>query len=214
VTFDVLANPLTGERAVVRQHASDENGNLAVADLYLSPGAAVVGEHVHPRAAETFTIVRGLVGLEVGNKEDQAGPGDRITVPAGITHDWWNAGPQTALVIVEVGPEPRFEEMIKNLFFLAADRKTNAKARPSLLQVALLAKEFDGVIQFTKPPRSVQRILFGALAPLARLRGYRGSYPEYINRVSEVVDALEELPEDIARMLPAGVPGAAILSER
>jgi hypothetical protein len=45
--------------------------------------------------------------------------------------------------------------------------------------MALFSREFDDVIQFTRPPRVVQRILFGSLAPLARLLGYRGSYPKY-----------------------------------
>lgn len=208
MTFDVLENPVTGERAVVRQHASEANGHSAVADLYASPGAAVAGEHLHPHATETFTVVRGVVGLKVGGVQDRAGPGARVTVPAGVAHDWWNAGPETALVIVEVGPSPRFEEMIKNLFFLAADGKTDAEGRPRVLQAALLAREFEDVIRFTKPPRAVQRILFGALTPLARLRGYRGSYAEYATRVSDVADALEELAPEIAAMLPAGVPGA------
>lgn len=130
MTFDVLENPATGERAVVRQHASAANGQLTVGDLYASPGAAVVGEHLHPRAVETFTVVRGVVGLTAAGVPDQAAPGDRVSVPAGVPHDWWNAGPDTAFVIVEMGPEPRFEEMIKNLFFLAADGKSDAGAAP------------------------------------------------------------------------------------
>ena len=28
-----------------------------------------------------------------------------------------------------------------------------------------------------RPPPAVQRVLFGALAPIARARGYRGTYP-------------------------------------
>jgi hypothetical protein len=38
------------------------------------------------------------------------------------------------------------------------------------------------VLYFTKPPRVLQKILFGILAPVARLLGYEGSYPEYLRR--------------------------------
>jgi hypothetical protein len=51
---------------------------------------------------------------------------------------------------------------------------------PNLLQLALLGGEFRRDIEFIRPPRLVQRILFGALAPLARARGYRAIYPEYL----------------------------------
>ncbi len=53
---------------------------------------------------------------------------------------------------------------------------------PSLLQLALLAREFEDMLFFTKPPRVLQKILFGILAPVARLLGYKGSYPEYLRR--------------------------------
>ncbi len=80
--------------------------------------------------------------------------------------------------------------MIRNAFGLAQDGKTDAKGRPRLLQAALFAREFDDVIRLTKPPRLVQELLFGSLAPIARLLGYRGSYPEYMMRPpSELVEA-------------------------
>ena len=72
-----------------------------------------------------------------------------------------------------------FVTMLANIFGLARDGKTDAKGRPSLLQAALTVPEFDGVIRFTEPPRVVQKVLFGALAPVARLRGYRAVYPGY-----------------------------------
>jgi hypothetical protein len=84
--------------------------------------------------------------------------------------------------VVEVRPGARFEEMIKNLYGLAQDGKTDAKGMPNLLQAALFAREFEDVLWFTKPPRPVQKVLFAALAPVARFLGYKGSYPEYVGR--------------------------------
>lgn len=46
----------------------------------------------------------------------------------------------------------------------------------------LFTREFEDVLYFTRPPRIVQKVLFGGLAPLARLLGYKGSYPEYPKR--------------------------------
>jgi hypothetical protein len=53
---------------------------------------------------------------------------------------------------------------------------------PNLLQFAAIATEFDDVIQFLSPPRLLQRMLFPILTPIAGLRGYRGSYSEYVFR--------------------------------
>jgi quercetin dioxygenase-like cupin family protein len=205
MSFDVLANPRTGEYGVLRRPAA--GGHAAtVADLYAGPGAAVPFEHVHPGSAETFTVVRGHLGLSVDGHKSDAGPGTRVTVPAGTAHAWWNDGDETAWVVVEVDPGARFEKMLRNMFLLAADGKTDAHGHPGLLQAALTAREFDDVHRLVRPPRPVQKLLFAALAPIARARGLRGSYPEYDHRVTEVLDEIEALPPEILDLLPDGTP--------
>jgi mannose-6-phosphate isomerase-like protein (cupin superfamily) len=198
----VIENPVTGERGIVRVAPHGDDAPL-VADLYARPGAAVVGEHVHPRSRETFTVVRGALGVRVDGVEREVEPGTRVVIPPGTPHDWWNAGADTAWVIVEVDPGGRFETMIRNLFGLARDGRTDAKGRPGLLQAALLSREFDDTLRFTNPPRAVQRPLFAALAPLARMRGLQGRYPEYDRNDRDNVAALEPLPPEIAALIPA-----------
>jgi hypothetical protein len=139
-----------------------------------------MGEHYHPAMEEGFAVVRGRLGYRLDGREGLAGPGERLHVPRGAVHDWWNAGEEEAQVLVEISPGARFEEMIRNAFGFARDGKTDAKGRPRLLQAALFAREFDDVIRFTRPPRPVQRLLFAALAPIARFLGYRGGYPKYL----------------------------------
>lgn len=180
---DVYENPVTGERAVVRVGAEESGGELAVADLYVRPGGAVAGEHVHPGIEEVFTVVEGSVGFRLDGREDVAGPGRRLAVPPGVSHYWWNAGDGEARVVAELRGDARllggFVAMLSNLFGLARDGKTVAKGRPNILQAALLAQEFEDVLYFTSPPRVVQKALFGILAPVARLLGYRAIHPEY-----------------------------------
>ena len=86
-------------------------------------------------------------------------------------------------MLVEVlDPPGRFGQMIVDLFGLAQDGKTNDKGMPNLFQTALFSLEYEDVLYFTKPPRWVQKILFTLIAPLARLLGYRGTYPESRSR--------------------------------
>ena len=179
---DVAENPVTGERVVVLVGTEDSGGELLVAELFVRPGGAVTGEHVHPSIDEWFTVLEGRVGFRLDGRESVAPLGERLHVPPGTAHDWWNAGEEEARVIVEVSPAARFEEAVSNTFGLARDGRTNAKGMPNLLQVALFAREFEDVLYFTSPPRPVQRFLFAVLAPLARLLGYRGSYPRYTDR--------------------------------
>lgn len=179
---DVIENPVTGERVVVRVGTEDSGGGLLIVEGFIKPGGAVTGEHVHPAIDETFTVLDGRVGFRIDGQESVAQLGERLYVPAGTAHDWWNAGEEEAHAVVEIRPGARFEEMAINLFGLAQDGKTNAKGMPNLLQVALFAREFEDVLYFTRPPRMVQRVLFGILAPIARILGYRGSYPEYLER--------------------------------
>ena len=176
---DTIENPVTGERIVVRVGTEDSGGELLAVDGYVRPGGAVAGEHVHPAIEETFTVVSGRVGFRIDGRKSIAEPGQRLHVPAGTAHDWWNGGQEEAHVVVEIRPGGRFEEMALNLFGLAQDGKTNSKGMPNLLQAAIFAREFGDVLYFTKPPLIVQRLLFGALAAIARALGYRGSYPKY-----------------------------------
>jgi quercetin dioxygenase-like cupin family protein len=202
---DVIENPVTGERAVVRIGTDETGGELIVVDLYIRPAGAVMGEHLHPAIEERFTVLRGRVGFRLSGRESTAEPGVRLVVPARVPHDWWNAGPDEALVRVEVRPAARFEAMILNGFGLAQDGKVDRRGMPNLLQLAVFAREFDDVIRFTRPPRFVQRILFGLLSPLARLLGHRGSYPEYLARGPGEVVAVE--PMDVAAALADGPAG-------
>jgi hypothetical protein len=79
---------------------------------------------------------------------------------------------------VEITPGERFVHMIETFFGLARLGHTDAKGMPSPLQLALSAQEFSDVIVFRSLPPAMQRAIFGALAPIARWRGYRATYPQ------------------------------------
>ena len=193
---DLYENRVTGERAVVLRGDEDGPGEPVLVHLVVKPGGAVAGEHVHPRLQERFRVVAGTLGTKVDGVERTLRAGAEVTVPAGVRHDWWNAGDGEASVLVELSPpEPRFEVMIATLFGLANAGKTNAKGMPGPLQLALIADEFADVIRFTKPPPPVQSVLFAVLGAAGKLRGYRGVYPEYLGphgRVTPDPDAVAQ----------------------
>jgi quercetin dioxygenase-like cupin family protein len=180
-TGAVYTNPVTGEYCVVRQGTDHKGDGRLLVDLHVQPGGAVAGEHVHPSLVERFEVIAGTVGFRKAGVEAVASPGERVEVLPGVAHDWWNAGDDEAHVLVEVEGAlvERFEQLIVTIFGLAHDGKVDAKGMPDLVQLAVIADAFGDVIVFTKPPRAVQRALFGVLAPIGRRRGRRAVYPHH-----------------------------------
>lgn len=58
---DVTENPVTGERAVARLRTEETRGERLVVDLFVRPGGAVVGKHLHSQLEERFTVLSGFV---------------------------------------------------------------------------------------------------------------------------------------------------------
>jgi len=149
----------------------------AVAELTALAGARVMGEHQHPASHERFSVLQGELTVVRDGQRSVLRAGDSAHIEPGAWHDWWNEAEADAVVRVEIAPGERFVHMIETLFGLARERHVNAKGMPSPLQLALTAQEFSDVIVFRKPPRAVQRLVLGALTPIATRRGYRATHP-------------------------------------
>jgi quercetin dioxygenase-like cupin family protein len=176
---DTIHNPVTGERAIVLEPHSENPDRRTVTELLLDPGAAVAGEHMHPTIHESFEVLQGTLDYRLDGVEGTAGPGDRLEIPAGAWHDWWHSGEGETIVRVSVTPGDRFDGLIRTLWGLACDGRTNDKGMPGLLQLIATGDEFSDVIVFRRPPPAIQRLTAALLLPIARRRGYRGTYPRY-----------------------------------
>jgi len=174
---EVWENPVTRERAVIVELPWLNDEGRVVADLTALPGARVAGEHLHPALHERFSVESGELTMLRDGQRSVLRAGEEAHIEPGVWHDWWNAGGVDAIVRVEITPGERFAHMIETLFGLAREGHVNKRGMPDPLQLALFATEFSDVAVFRKPPAAVQRVLFGALAPIARRRGYRATYP-------------------------------------
>lgn len=174
---EALENPVTGEVARVVELPWSNPEGRSVAELTAVPGARVAGEHLHPALTERFTAISGELTVLRDGERSTLGPGESAEIAPGVWHDWWNEADTDAVVRIEVTPGERFVHMIETLFGLAREGHVDSKGMPNPLQLALIGSEFSDVIVFRKPPPAVQRIVFGALGPIARARGYRATYP-------------------------------------
>jgi quercetin dioxygenase-like cupin family protein len=175
---EVWENPITREQSTVLELPHHNPERRVVAELLARAGARVVGEHRHPGIVERFTVLEGELTIKRRGQTSTLRQGDTAAIEPNEWHDWWNASARDARVRVEVTPGERFGHMIETLFGLARLGYTDPKGMPRLLQLALIAREFRDVIIFRSPPLLVQRVLFGVLAPVARWRGYRATYPQ------------------------------------
>jgi len=175
---DVLEHPVTGEKIIVLQTARDTGGELFQMDLYGRPGAFVAAAHIHPQQSEYFKVLSGTVRGRIAGKELVKIAGEEFLIPAGTPHVWWNGGEDELHMRIEVRPALRTENFFASFFGLAQDGKVNRKTGlPNLVQTAMSLRAYRNEIILARPPRLVQTLLFGALAPIGKLLGYKGEYP-------------------------------------
>jgi mannose-6-phosphate isomerase-like protein (cupin superfamily) len=167
-----LENPASGERITIRTTAAETNGELLAIDLELPADRRVPGGlHIHPLQEERFEVVEGTMRFRMGRKKIVAGPGDVVVVPAGVKHDFANAGEEEALVRVEVRPALQMERLFQTAVGLAQDGRTMLGGIPKPLDLALFTQEFEDEVRKAFPPRRLQRLVLAPLAWLARRRG-------------------------------------------
>jgi quercetin dioxygenase-like cupin family protein len=177
VTGQTLLNPASGERITFRTTAAESDGELVAIDLELPAGGRVPGGlHIHPKQEERFEVVNGTMRFRLRRERITSGPGDVVVVPAGVAHDFANAGDETALVRVDIRPALKMEQLFETAVTLAEQGRTMSGGIPKPLDLALFTREFENEVQAAFAPRWLQRL---ALAPLAALAGRhrRALYP-------------------------------------
>ncbi len=172
---DVIENPVQGIRVHFRETSQDTSGEYVRADFYAVAGGRGIGEHFHPRLQETFEVLSGRLGARMEGREHIFDSGQVLVVPPGTSHELWNAGEEELHALAEVRPALQWEPLLREVFRLAREGKTDEKGDPKLLQGVALLHKYPGVTYPTSPPLPVLKTLIAVLAPLARMLGYKVS---------------------------------------
>jgi len=173
---DSIENPVTGERLLFHLTSAETKGEKVVFETFVQPGGFVAAAHVHPSQEERFEVLAGAVGFRIGGARRVTGPGERLVIPAGTPHTFWNAGDDVARFLCEVRPALRFERLIETMFGLAAAGKTNRKGMPNPLRLAVIAQHHFDDVRLPFPPEWMQRAGLALGAPLGRLLGYQATF--------------------------------------
>jgi quercetin dioxygenase-like cupin family protein len=94
---------LFGVRFEYKIESADSGGSLCVLEVEIPP-KTLVKPHMHSREDEYTLVLDGAVGVRIGDRDDEAGPGDYLVKPRGTAHAMWNAGTTPAKVVEMLTP--------------------------------------------------------------------------------------------------------------
>ena len=174
---EVLENPVTGQRIILRRTSEDTAGELLeVESVYTKPSPSRPPAHYHPAQEEIFRVLAGELHVVINGRQRVLKEGETLVIVEGAGHQMWA---EEAGVRVNWQTRPALETaaFFETVYGLAARGETNEKGTPHLLQAAVIARAYSDEFRLARPPWAVQRILFAVLAPVGRLLGYPTRIP-------------------------------------
>ncbi len=168
---EVIDNPISGERIVIRTGADETGGELLVFDLFLPPGGHVPAGHVHPAQEERFTVVAGRMRFRLGRRTIMAAPGETVVIPARAGHWFGNVGSDVSQARVEVRPALRTEEFLRASEAMAGAGHIRGTRLPRLPDLALVLSEFRREVAVPTAAGPLIGALLQPAAWFARRRG-------------------------------------------
>ncbi len=184
-----ITNPFAEkQRLTFRKTAAETQGQLLEMEASYAPEGAYPPEHYHPYQDEHFEVLKGELKVRLNGREYTFQAGQTIDIPRGTAHTMHNGGSAAAQVIWQVRPALKTQAFYETLFGLAGDGKTDRHGVPNLLQLAVLLQDYRDEFVLSRPARPLQSVLFGGLAGLGKLLGYRGRYEKYSGTESQASD--------------------------
>lgn len=159
-----------GHQVTFVEEGVDGRGAFLRLEHRLPTPGRQAGPHWHPELSERWIVRQGRLRFRINGVEVLAAEGDSVAAAAHDVHEFWS---ETTDVVIdhEIRPPLRHWEMFRLWQALdAAGRTTRAGVPRNPLALALLWDYQDGYLAGI--PASVQRIVLGGLARLARRLGY------------------------------------------
>ncbi|MBR0839368.1 cupin domain-containing protein [Bradyrhizobium liaoningense] len=135
--------------------------------------------HVHPGADEHFAVKSGRIQFVVDGREQVVDAGGTAIVPRGRPHYFANVGDGNAELEVSFVPAQQHLRFFANFATLTVRQPTwfSSAGDPNFLLIALVLHAYRDHLYLAGVPVWLQKLMFAALAPVARLVGYRLAIP-------------------------------------
>ena len=178
VTGQTIENPISGERITFLKTAEETNGASCLFDCRVSPGKTPLPAHIHTTQEERFEMISGTLEVVLGDETFTLCAGQKAVLPAGIKHQWRNAGPEDVHFRVEVVPPRNIERVLEAVAGMARDGKMTKRCVPKnlfrLAQFARLSETYMPGI-----PIWLQKVGLTIGCAIARVLGYDPTFTEY-----------------------------------
>jgi mannose-6-phosphate isomerase-like protein (cupin superfamily) len=174
--YEVLDNPVLGQQHRFIRRGTDEQGDYLHSEFRLRADAKSFGHHIHPEQEETCRVLSGEFEVIVDGEHRVLVAGEETTLPAGVPHYHGNVSGIETRILHEISPVMDFEAGLRMFCELAEAGKTNANGQ-NLLATAVFLREHPNQLYMATPSVMAQHLLFGVLAPVGRLLGYKTDYP-------------------------------------
>jgi len=161
-----IINRRSGQRMIFRQTAKDTDGQLLEIESFNPPLTEKEPEHVHPKQESSAEVLAGTVHFSINGRIQIVKAGEKIVIPPGVPHYFWNEGPLEAHTIQRFTPALTMEQFLKSYFALANEGKLDNNGMPPLLITSHLGLQHQDDIRVTKPPWIVQKFLYTLLVPV------------------------------------------------
>jgi mannose-6-phosphate isomerase-like protein (cupin superfamily) len=174
-----ISNPVTGERIRFLHTTHESNGSLLVFECAVGKDATPPPPHVHGKHIETLTVLSGTLGVQLRSRRYTLTPGQSLTLPARVTHQWWNAGTEEVRFQVEVTSPGDLEAVLEIASGMAWDGRL---AEDGLPTDGLDLAEFLRLADVYHPayPISVQKMAVTAVSLFGHLLGYDADLHRYV----------------------------------
>ncbi|MEK7264288.1 MAG: cupin domain-containing protein [Bacteroidota bacterium] len=173
-----LTNKITGEKITWMETSADTNGSHILFNFEVAPKGYVPVRHIHTSQNEHFEILSGSLRIELNGETKNLKAGDKIIVPQGQPHQWWNDSADAAVKAkIRFEPALKTEIFFEQFFGLANDGKTKIDGSPKFMQIMAMSNEYD--IYISGPPVLLQKIMSFVLGSIARLSGFKKYYKKY-----------------------------------
>lgn len=173
---DKIINARTGQRMVFLKTGNETAGELLEIESFNPKTDMREPVHIHPKQESSAEVISGRLHFWVNGKEQIVGPGEKIIIPAGAQHCFWNEDNEEAHSIQRFSPALTIDEFFETFFALSQDGKLNEKGIPTFVHASMIMLKHRNDIRVISPPWFIQIITYLILTPIGWLMGYRSNY--------------------------------------